>query len=80
MVDGGVHDLVDGVEQAGDVLQERGYGNMFSLLIHSFTLSLNHNMQKKKNADLLFTLTFRADILLGVRGVGGGDYSYYCSL
>lgn len=40
MVDGGVHDLIDGVEQAGDILQDTRGGGEFNLgfLIQSFHL------------------------------------------
>lgn len=29
MVDGGIHDLIDGVEQAGDILQDKKGGGEF---------------------------------------------------
>lgn len=40
MVDGCIHDLIDGVEQAGDILQDMGGGGEFNMgsLIHSFHL------------------------------------------
>lgn len=42
MVDGGVHDLVDGVEQARDVLQDRGYRNISLIGPDQFHLALDH--------------------------------------
>lgn len=71
MVDRGIHDFVDGVEQAGDILQDRGYGNVFNevcllhtSIYHLITNVLQTTLKEKQVYSYHYTVWIQYSIAL----------------